>query len=165
LHSRHFVASCIYGNLSVMSRSSDFWESIDNRLCRLLMVCTRGFTTYNTGVMGLVVYSITAFSRRIKVFNSVYKPHTNFGGQILVKNAAYTRANAVFKKNAYLVHTYTHTHRASVQCLRIVMLCIPAQQPYNNLLENISLYFVIELVFFQSSFFFFILRQTSCLHF
>jgi hypothetical protein len=28
LHSRHFVARSIYGNLSVMSRSSDFWESM-----------------------------------------------------------------------------------------------------------------------------------------
>jgi hypothetical protein len=32
------VASSIYGNLSVMSRSSDFWESIDNRWCSLLTV-------------------------------------------------------------------------------------------------------------------------------
>jgi hypothetical protein len=57
------VASSIYGNLSVMSRSSDFWELIDNRWCRLLTVSTGGFTTYNTGIMGSVVY-ITAFSRR-----------------------------------------------------------------------------------------------------
>jgi hypothetical protein len=50
-----------------MSRSSDFWESIDTRWCRLLTVSTGRFTTYNTGVMGSVVYMITAFSRRIQV--------------------------------------------------------------------------------------------------
>jgi hypothetical protein len=50
------VASRIYGNLSVMSRSSDFWESIDNRWSRLLTVSIGGFTTYNTGVTGFVVY-------------------------------------------------------------------------------------------------------------
>jgi hypothetical protein len=34
-------------------------------------------------------------------FNSVYKPHPNFGVQILVKSAAYTRANTVFPKVQY----------------------------------------------------------------
>jgi hypothetical protein len=45
--------------------------------------------------MGSVVYDNFFFSEGLG-FNSVYKPHPNFGGYILVhKSAAYTRTNAV----------------------------------------------------------------------
>jgi hypothetical protein len=49
-----------------MSRSSDFWESIDNYRLSIISgdvgVSTGGFTTYNTGVMGSVVYDNGFFS-------------------------------------------------------------------------------------------------------
>jgi hypothetical protein len=75
------LASSIYGNMSVMSRASDFWESIDNRWRQLLMVSTGGFTTYNTSVMDSNFFD-NGFSWLDLgyFFNSVCKPHPHFLG-------------------------------------------------------------------------------------
>jgi hypothetical protein len=89
-----------------MSLSSDFWKSIDNRWFRLLTVYTGGFTTYNTGVMGSVVYMITAFLGGARFFlNSSFAERPNFGGQILVKTARLIHAKIRYSISIRLVKT------------------------------------------------------------
>jgi hypothetical protein len=106
-----------------MSRSSDFWESVDNRWCRLLTVSTGDFTAYNTSVMGSVVCMITAFYRRILVTFLLIPCISRIPileGKFLSKNAAYTRANTVFCDQSFLWNVFSSLVMRRSLCIKIM---------------------------------------------